>query len=610
MFVGSASGVIAGLKVRNGGIAWRQVLPEGDTLDWLGHDPSGHTLLALSNNCSIARQFSTVDGSLLWDTGSFSRAAASALSPSTSSLASSSSSSSSRTACAGLYVAGASKSTPSRVLVTLNEQVQLLDLSTGAVLWTWTSSKGSAAISWVPVKLGYDHGSDGNTVTVLARRAANAAAGGVPADGLAVITLHIATGVIDQIDELPSSAAAATVDLNSAGVLAQLQPSKASILLSRPGKNKDKQPVTIPLSSLGLAAPAPTGLLFGSGSSGLLLSLSFSGRAGSGPGSSAVLLLQEGAGSGDLTLRVLGGLTEGPVVYTVSTNNDASSTTVPSRGSLQGCYAVVGAHRASKPGKVLEYTVYAVKDGSVVHQPQQWPGSSNQAQASQPEAEVLVMFGATAQLTGGAEVMRLLISRADHAVSLVQDSKLFWTREEALASIVAAELADPPADSAFGSAEENAFPGFFRRLGPQVAALLDTGRATVDSIRRGVAFTTRFASARLKELGLTPLTASLGAAGMMDDAAGAVADQVLGDSTHSQSQEFGFRKLLVAVTAPGKVFCLDSVTQQLLWSRSLSGLQRCPLDQCDWRLLSLRKAEVVIIAAPKQSLVSHSWSWC
>jgi hypothetical protein len=66
-FVVTDSSVLASIKLGSGAISWRQVLPEGESLDLLR--ASQATLVTLSDGGQITRCWTATDGTLLWETG-------------------------------------------------------------------------------------------------------------------------------------------------------------------------------------------------------------------------------------------------------------------------------------------------------------------------------------------------------------------------------------------------------------------------------------------------------------------------------------------------------------------------------------------------------------
>lgn len=69
VFVATESGVVASLKMNSGKIGWRQVLPEGESLEFI--ISNNEYLLTLSEDGAIARLWLSVDGSLIWDTNTY-----------------------------------------------------------------------------------------------------------------------------------------------------------------------------------------------------------------------------------------------------------------------------------------------------------------------------------------------------------------------------------------------------------------------------------------------------------------------------------------------------------------------------------------------------------
>lgn len=575
MFVGTEAGVIAGLRVRHGDIAWRQVLPEGDTLDHLAFDPSARLLLSVSGACSVARLWNAADGTLQWDSASFIRAAPVLTHELEAKAALAGDVANEKeNACSAVFVSAADRSAPSRVAVTLAGQVVLLDLATGAQLWSWSSKSQSQSLSaWQPVQVGFDFAADADHVTVLARNG----------DRSAVVALHVATGAVDRLIELPASVTSYMVRLSPVGLLAVLKADGVAVV--RAGADLAKAP-TQTLSSLGLKGSSESvELTFNAGQV-----LALRSKAASVP-RTAVVLVSESA-SGAISVRQLGSAVDGDARVGVAQDGTGSPR------SAQAGQVLVGVQQQQQ----FKLSVHLLRDPATAPQQLEWTVPDAPSDAPAAPAALSHVFAGVAQLAGGAEVTRVLVTRADHSVALAQDGKQFWRREEALASVVIAELVDPPSDSVFGSVEENTFPSFSQRLGPQLRSLVSLFRSTVGSVRRGAALTLRFVASKVKQLGIAQLDA-LPLASMAGEAESVLDRVAVGAASASASDDnqadFGFRKVLVLVTAAGKVFGLDSSTQQELWSRRLTALDDCPLQRCDWRLLSLRKAEVVLLITPK-----------
>uniref|UniRef100_A0AAG5CQR0 ER membrane protein complex subunit 1 n=1 Tax=Anopheles atroparvus TaxID=41427 RepID=A0AAG5CQR0_ANOAO len=131
---------------------------------------------------------------------------------------------------------------------------------------------------------------------------------------------------------------------------------------------------------------------------------------------------------------------------------------------------------------------------------------------------------------------RVLLSAADGAIVLVQQGKLKWVREEALAEVETADFLDLTLSDAEGAIEEelnnkngDVFGAFQRRITAQVAHMKNL---------------------LLHILGVGPIPSKAQRAGLVRD-------------------DFGLHKMLIVVTASGKVFGIDNVSGKHHWVRYL-----------------------------------------
>lgn len=142
-------------------------------------------------------------------------------------------------------------------------------------------------------------------------------------------------------------------------------------------------------------------------------------------------------------------------------------------------------------------------------------------------------------------VSRLVISTTTGAVQLWQQDQLQWNREEGLASIAAAELVELPERKLveIGAAGDEG-EGFFDRLQRQLTEAKDFPQYAVHFVKRFVT-------------------------GSYDSVSSSVAPSATSNETILARDTFGFRKILVAATATGKVYGIDSSNGQIIWSRVL-----------------------------------------
>ncbi|XP_058118771.1 ER membrane protein complex subunit 1 [Anopheles coustani] len=131
---------------------------------------------------------------------------------------------------------------------------------------------------------------------------------------------------------------------------------------------------------------------------------------------------------------------------------------------------------------------------------------------------------------------RVLLSAADGAIVLVQQGKIKWVREEALAEVETADFLDLTLSDAEGAIEEelnnkngDVFGAFQRRISSQVVHMKNLF---------------------LHILGIGPVPSTAQSAGLVRD-------------------DFGLHKMLIVVTASGKVFGIDNVSGKHHWVRYL-----------------------------------------
>ena len=156
---------------------------------------------------------------------------------------------------------------------------------------------------------------------------------------------------------------------------------------------------------------------------------------------------------------------------------------------------------------------------------------------------------------------RILIAGVDDSFTLFVGGTAKWSREEALAAMTRLQYVELPAGSNDVDDESSgSYPNFFQRILPQA-------RSVVGGLSSA----------------LNPFTAISKAQQMVDRLSGAsvsgpsksdsfretsfarplAADDVL------QQDYFGFRKLLLASTASGKIYALESESGRVVWSKFL-----------------------------------------
>ncbi|XP_035895864.1 ER membrane protein complex subunit 1 isoform X1 [Anopheles stephensi] len=150
--------------------------------------------------------------------------------------------------------------------------------------------------------------------------------------------------------------------------------------------------------------------------------------------------------------------------------------------------------------------------------------------------------GGGSSKVGAGLVCRVLLSTDDGAIVLVQQGKIKWVREEALAEVETAEFLDLTLSDAEGAIEEelnnkneenglewDVFGAFQRRITAQVLHVKNL---------------------ILHVLGVGPAPSKAQRAGLVRD-------------------DFGLHKMLVVVTASGKIFGIDNVSGKHHWVRYL-----------------------------------------
>uniref|UniRef100_A0A8D8KS46 ER membrane protein complex subunit 1 n=1 Tax=Culex pipiens TaxID=7175 RepID=A0A8D8KS46_CULPI len=162
-------------------------------------------------------------------------------------------------------------------------------------------------------------------------------------------------------------------------------------------------------------------------------------------------------------------------------------------------------------------------------------------------APQLVAIRCKTSAGGGKQLAcRVLIVSEDGAITLVQQGKIKWTREEALADVETADFLDLTLSDAEGAIEEelnnkngDVFGAMQRRISNQIAHVKNLV---------------------LHVLGLGPAPSKAQRAGLVRD-------------------DFGLHKMLVVVTASGKVFGIDNVSGKQHWVRYLPEMTGFGNDQ-------------------------------
>ncbi|KAG1790453.1 uncharacterized protein HD556DRAFT_1392090 [Suillus plorans] len=140
------------------------------------------------------------------------------------------------------------------------------------------------------------------------------------------------------------------------------------------------------------------------------------------------------------------------------------------------------------------------------------------------------------------ENTRTLLTTTTGSIQLWQHDKMQWVREEALASIQVAEFVELPEKKAVMSHAVVDEEGYFERLQRQLSDAKNLPQYLAN-------FARRFATGSYA-------TVTTSAASSSDE------DTLTRDA-------FGFRQIIVAATAYGKIFGIDSSNGRVLWSRVL-----------------------------------------
>lgn len=205
--------------------------------------------------------------------------------------------------------------------------------------------------------------------------------------------------------------------------------------------------------------------------------------------------------------------------------------------------------------------------------------------SSSPVAEAFVNF---IRKRDGSAAFRVLTVSADHAVAMFQSpgGEPSWTREEALAKVVAAEMVDLPVSSIQAKMEEefdhaneaNPLSAFVRRVTSQVAQLwVYAARESSRAVHTAAAlYGLSTGESQRKAPAIRP---SYGGDGVPSS----------DDDEYLTRDTFNLHKMLVLVSAPGKVFGMDSYTGRVAWRWSLPPFVR-PLADGHYVLFTQRTA--------------------
>lgn len=201
----------------------------------------------------------------------------------------------------------------------------------------------------------------------------------------------------------------------------------------------------------------------------------------------------------------------------------------------------------NRPKNIFALTAHKLRDNS--------PFEAIDFSADYPETlgapQLVAIRCKTASASGASRAgqqlaCRMLVTSEDGAITLVQQGKIKWTREEALADVETSDFLDLTLSDAEGAIEEelnnkngDVFGAMQRRISNQIAHAKNLV---------------------LHVLGLGPAPSKAQRAGLVRD-------------------DFGLHKMLVVVTASGKIFGIDNVSGKQHWVRYLPDMVGFGNDQ-------------------------------
>jgi len=192
---------------------------------------------------------------------------------------------------------------------------------------------------------------------------------------------------------------------------------------------------------------------------------------------------------------------------------------------------------------------------------------------------------------------RTVISAADHSLAGLHGAKVIWSREEALASIRDAFFMGRPPTA--GSSKDDAVA-----LTDQLASIPGSIAGMFSEITDISSILTT--QAKKQKMGslltMTPGT-KLPTAG-------------------DELKRFGADKLIIAVTRAAKIFALEAISSEVVWSRYLGGADKPECEQavadgasvvgpCDIfaQMLSPKALSQLLVLSPKDGSVGHQVHW-
>jgi len=164
----------------------------------------------------------------------------------------------------------------------------------------------------------------------------------------------------------------------------------------------------------------------------------------------------------------------------------------------------------------------------------------------------------------GSVKSRLFVTTSTAAIQLWEQGEIKWTREESLAAVVVADLVEIPERVASESVDNDATEGFLARLVRQIS----DAQVCCKTFR--IPFETRIYSFLWQDF--PQYVVNFVRRFITGSYASPIASATpkSNNSTEGISRDtFGFRQVIVAATAFGKVFGIDSTNGEIIWSRVL-----------------------------------------
>eukprot|EP00462_Mataza_sp_D1_P025069 CAMPEP_0175138306 /NCGR_PEP_ID=MMETSP0087-20121206/10276_1 /TAXON_ID=136419 /ORGANISM="Unknown Unknown, Strain D1" /LENGTH=1035 /DNA_ID=CAMNT_0016421195 /DNA_START=32 /DNA_END=3139 /DNA_ORIENTATION=- len=527
-FVITDSAVLAALDLRTGQLQWKQVLPEGETVDSV--KVLDKQLITLSDGGDIVRYWNARDGSLRWDSGTHAADNTYAMLDTDLKLQLQRTQRSPAPAATGTTsqaLAFVSKSankaagSVDMAVLTATGAVYLVDGQTGRRVWTWSPDAAAGLGCSSLTTSGY--GKDAVVHVVC-----------LSSVDFVVKTLSASSGAV--VNELVEQEVLAktSVQVTQNGVVLLLPNDGKGVRVFSLQGSKPIEQERVEMNSKNAVFVAAHNLHRGAvvrTSSGELVLLSSEAKGAKG-----------GAKGG-------GGDQDGKAQCLAADNKGSSSSSCLAQVSIVNRVQVQGQGQGDKiqsfavgSGNTVDTTTLAQYSGGKVTFVSLATGKPSAAFSFPSRAGICKLAISTSPGRKGA--YRYLISAADHSLSLVQNSKVVWTREEALARVSSAVFIDLRSEYTVGEG----FPGFLNRFSSKI----DFIAKQAQSVMSGEMFADYMAA----RADLTADSSHIVQGGEI---------QSLGMAADT----FGFRKLVVVLTEANKVLGLDSLTGKIVWTRLL-----------------------------------------